>query len=776
MRKIILILAMLLLGNFALGQQKNVLLIMADDFNHWLPEIGYYPAAQTPNVSSLANKGVLFAKAYCSSPVCNPSRNSMWSGLRPSTTGITSNSGGYVRDIAGFENVVTMNQYFKQNNYWTYGGGKLYHPGSMGSSDTDPTNWSALYTGNSGAQGGSFYSYEVGSGSPIKWSAGNYDVSTSNDTQLAQHMADQITNYNKNQPFFMGVGLFRPHLPWNCPKEFYDQFNPTQLPIPDGYSASDGSPSSEHTTIVNDGQWSNALRAYLANLAYADYNIGIILDALENSPHKDNTIVLFMGDHGWHLGEKKRWKKSSVYEQANHTTLIIYDPSASGNQQVSQKVVSLQDVYPTLIELCNLSARSDVQGNSLQPLLNNPNQSSWDKPVFATYGSTNYIRTNQWKYISDGGNSQLYDVQADPYEWNNLYGNTAYNTIINDLQQQIDDMLLEGQQLVIGGGGCTAITDITDLSAVQNGCNTVDLSWSAAPCAIEYIVRRKIVGEATYANLATVTTTSFSDNTVVLGTSYEYQVRPYDGTTKKVSNNPVVNMPITCGTTGLFHIFNKNFGKKIRPYSGGVSQVEAGSIGTWTQWEQVPTSSGYFRLQNQGSLQYLSMPDATDEAMITTSTATTAQEEWKTVETGDGYFHLENRASGKRIRSTSVDDYSTNPTGDHTVKVAPSSATGDWTRWEFVSVGGARIAALDIIGEQFEMKVYPNPSRGRVKIELPIKEVVFGHLFDVNGKMVKNFTLKQGTAAFTTKELKPGFYLIRLSTAEGPLIQKLLIE
>ncbi|MEH0152742.1 RICIN domain-containing protein [Limibacter armeniacum] len=311
--------------------------------------------------------------------------------------------------------------------------------------------------------------------------------------------------------------------------------------------------------------------------------------------------------------------------------------------------------------------------------------------------------------------------------------------------------------LLSGGGGCSGVSDISDLTAVQSGCNTVDLDWSTDPCATAYIVRRKIVGEATYANLATVTGTSYADNSVALGTSYEYQVRPSDGTNKGVSNNPVVNMPATCGTTGYFHIFNKNFGKKIRPYGSGVSQVQASSTGDWTQWEQVTTSGGYFRLKNKGSGQYLSMPDATDEAVITTSTATTNQEEWKTVDTGDGYFHLENRASGKRIRSTSADDYNAAPSGDHTVKVAPSSATGDWTRWEFINVSGARLGLSAIEIQLDNIILYPNP----VIHTLSLSGVEKGEkvsLFTLEGKQLGLIELGQNGNVIN---LLPGWYLIR---------------
>ncbi|MEH0152744.1 T9SS type A sorting domain-containing protein [Limibacter armeniacum] len=384
--------------------------------------------------------------------------------------------------------------------------------------------------------------------------------------------------------------------------------------------------------------------------------------------------------------------------------------------------------------------------------------------------------TDQTVTILPSSGKKITDVLIDGVSQGRMQSVSFENVTGNHTVQIVFGTGNDYYDFTPSSGGCSGIQNITDLTAVQNGCGTVDLNWSADPCAIQYIVRRKIVGEATFTNLATVTATSYADNSVALGTSYEYQVRPDDGTTKMVSNYPVVNMPATCGATGLFHIFNKNFGKKIRPYSGGVSQVEAGSTGDWTQWEQVSTSGGYFRLQNQGSLQYLSMPDATDEAMITTSTATTNQEEWKTVDTGDGYFHLENRASGKRIRSTSIDDYSTNPTGDHTVKVAPSSATGDWTRWEFVSVGGARFAAENTELSNKELTFYPNPVSESFKLIWKGNATAQVQILDLQGKVVRALEVSQGTKDISTAQIPAGVYLLKVESSNFKEVNKLVIK
>lgn len=455
-----LVLAGLLAQQSAISQQnnrKNVLFIMADDFNSWNGLNDYYPLVKTPNVDKLARKGVYFADGHCSSPVSNPSRNALWSGVRPSTSGIMGNQDGYIRTTAGFENITTMHQYFMQNGYFTLAGGKLYHAGKMGGTETDPSNWNELYREGTGSQGGSFYKYNSTGDGLFNWSAGEFDINTAGDTKLANFMADRILNYdksaNKDQPFFIGCGFFRPHLPLNTHKQFWDLFSDSSVVIPKGYKADDlddipgEKPASIFTEIKNAGKWTEFIHAYLAGLAYADYNIGIVLDALEKSSLKNNTIVCFMGDHGWQLGEKSRFCKYAHYDQAYHTTLIIYDPSAEGNGKVCRKVVSMQDLYPTLLELCNLPVKTDVEGRSIVPLLQNPESKNWNWPILMSYNGVHTLKNNQYRFVSNGEKSQFYDMATDPYEWTNLYTKSAYKPIMDKMQLQIDSIRNVGQQI-----------------------------------------------------------------------------------------------------------------------------------------------------------------------------------------------------------------------------------------------------------------------------------------------------------------------------------------
>lgn len=460
-------------------KKKNVLVIMADDFNFWLKKNGYYPLVKTPNLDALATDGVLFSNAHCSSPVSNPSRNALWSGYRPSTTGISSNSGGYVRDKAAFKNIVSMHQYFKQEGYYTYGGGKLWHPGKMGAHDTDPTNWTELYTGGTGSPGGSYKKWTVPSKSNYSWSGGTFNVhDKAGDTKMADHFAKKIKNYDSDKPFFMALGFFRPHMPWNCSKEFWDMFDNSKIVKPQGYKAGDMNDVSDgtqniHADIVKAGKWEDAIHGYLACLAYADYNAGIVLEALKSSKHKNNTIVVFMGDHGWHLGEKERWGKYALYDMAHWTSLIIYDPSAEGNGKVCAKPVSLQDLYPTLIELTGVDPKVNMEGRSIAPLVNDPKM-EWNHPILMTYNGTNVIKTNEYRLVDKGNKSQLYNVATDPYEWNNLYGKSGTNATVNKLRNQIDSMVKLGTYLKNNGLKPAQGDPVVYLSAPYNKTKYAD--------------------------------------------------------------------------------------------------------------------------------------------------------------------------------------------------------------------------------------------------------------------------------------------------------------
>ncbi|WP_158281554.1 sulfatase-like hydrolase/transferase [Sediminitomix flava] len=771
MQIILLLFFSFAVSNTANAQQKNVLFIMADDFNNWLNKTGYYPDAITPNLDALADKGVLFTDAHASSPVCNPSRNAIWSGIRPSTSGIDNNSGGYIRDISGFEKVITMNEHFQREGYHLFGGGKLYHPGNMNNEKADPNNWDELYKKGTGSPGGASYQWASPTDALFKWSAGEFKLEDANDTKLANATANWIQSYQGNKPFFAAVGLFRPHLPWNAHKQFFDMFSPNNLPYPKGYLANDDEdvPTNyngreTYEQVQADGKYKDALRAYLANMAYADYNVGIMLDALENSVHKNNTIVVFIGDHGWHLGEKDRFSKHAVFDIAHRTTMIIYDPSAADNGKKCTKVVSLQDLYPTLVALCGIEEKSDIQGNDISPLLRDVNDNAWDKPIFMSYSGTQIVKTNKWRLIDNGNNSQLYDIENDPYEWTNLYGQNGYtenSATVTSLRSEISQMLQEGNQLsVVKGYGqtgngtapteytgeespspCNGIQDITDLSATVNSCSEIQLSWSAIPCATQYIVRRKANGATTYTNLGTVVQNSFTDTDVQENNNYIYQVRPYDGTTKKVSNNPSVNTSnCVIPTSSFLYIDHKSSGKRLTD-SNGVTTKGVGNTGNWVQWEQVPTSNDYFYLVLRATGEKLGSSDGENVSMFEASN-TSDLVQWKWIRVDNTWSRLENKAHTQWLH--------VKPDGISNMRIGPLSWTGDNTQWKYTSVSSNSRKSEEFAIET-GFRIAPNPAGdllyiigAKTQTEINIYSLEGKHLLKSKGKLVDISSLKRG--------------------------------
>ena len=519
--------------------KKNVLFIMSDDFNYWTSKNGYYPHAKTPNIDRLGNMGVFFREAHCSSPVCNPSRNALWSGIRPSTSGIDGNGDGYIREVKGFEDVVTMNQYFKENGYWVYGAGKLYHPKmSKTNHETDPENWSFINENGHGCNGGNLYQYCNKAKSNYCYSA-NPDAMTRgncNDFNLAHDVKEVLEAYptsaQKDMPFFIACGVFRPHVPWNSPLSFWNLFNYEELSIPPAYNADTDDPGNNvHQDFVNNGQWMRAIQAYLASCALADHNVGIMIDALFDSQYKDSTIVVFCGDHGWNLGEKGRWGKFDVCDEANHTTMIIYDPSAEGNGQECIKPVSLQDLYPTLIDLCGVPQRKNVEGNSLRALMDDPDSPDINSFALMMYGGKHYIKTDEWRFIDDGNNSTLHNNISDPFQWTNLYGQSEYSGVVTNLRHMIDSIVGVGTDIKANYFEFMPPNLPSQLTAQALSSTAVLVSWKDnANNEQGYNIYRKSNIQETYELLAQVNanTEFYTDETVTNANTYSYFIEVYN--------------------------------------------------------------------------------------------------------------------------------------------------------------------------------------------------------------------------------------------------------
>jgi len=409
----------------AAGPRPNVLFIAVDDLNDWIGVLGGYPGLRTPNIDRLSRRGMLFTRAYCAAPACNPSRASLMTGRRPSTSGVYHNNQPW-RPV--MKDVVTLPQHFTANGYEVVGGGKLFHD-----SYNDLESWQTYYKRSADpAQSGRPLN-GIPATAHFDWGPVNVADAEMSDYKTATWAADYL-KAGHAKPFFLAVGLIRPHLPWYVPPAYFKRFplSKIRLPVTDADDLADvpeagrriARPGGDHRKVVESGNWEKAVQGYLASIAFADAQVGRVLDALDASPHRDNTIIVFWGDHGWHLGEKQHWRKFALWEEATRVPLVIAAPAHDRHAGLSSsRTVNLLDLYPTLVDLCGLSSRDGLEGVSLVPLLLDPG-AEWDRPSVTTHGRNNHsVRSERWRYIRYAdGSEELYDHNVDPCEWTNLAG------------------------------------------------------------------------------------------------------------------------------------------------------------------------------------------------------------------------------------------------------------------------------------------------------------------------------------------------------------------
>lgn len=422
----------------ASAKPMNILMIAVDDLNHWARHLNRNSQTISPNIDALAAKGMSFHRAYAPAAICNATRSALMMGLRPSTSGVYQNGRDWRSVMASGQ---SLPAYFKANGYKVMGGGKIFHNDKV----VRLEEWDYYYyqskhpkkyqlsaqeqatTERIGAKHNN--SYIVGK-LPIAQLAGGDDVV--GDYHVARWAADELAKEH-DKPFFMAVGIFRPHLPWEVPKKYFDLYPEESLNLPP-YKEDDledlpnnVQAAEEHTIILKDGTWKKAIQAYLASITYADVQIGRVLDALEKSPYKDNTMIVLWGDHGWHLGEKHRWRKFALWEEATRTPYIWYVPGLTKPGSQTSTPVDLQSLWPTLSQLSGLAKPDFVEGHSIAPLLHNP-EFNWTVPALTTHGFGNHaIRWQEYRYIQYRNKTEeLYDHTNDPYEWYNQATNSNY--------------------------------------------------------------------------------------------------------------------------------------------------------------------------------------------------------------------------------------------------------------------------------------------------------------------------------------------------------------
>jgi arylsulfatase A-like enzyme len=255
-------------------------------------------------------------------------------------------------------------------------------------------------------------------------------------------------NQSRERPFFIACGLHKPHLPFAVPRKYYESFPLDQIELPphreddlDDVPAAGlkmSNPEGDHTKFLKSGRWKAAIQSYLATCAYTDMNIGRLLDALEKSPARDNTVIVLWGDHGWSFGEKQHWRKFALWEEPTRTPLIFVAPGTTKAGSMCEHPVDLMSVYPTACQLAGIPVPEHVEGRSLVPLLKDAT-TPWTLPAITTHGRGNHaVRLGQWRYIryADGG-EELYDHSSDPYEWKNLASDSQLSTVKSTLANHL---------------------------------------------------------------------------------------------------------------------------------------------------------------------------------------------------------------------------------------------------------------------------------------------------------------------------------------------------
>jgi len=423
----------------AAEERPNVLFLAIDDLNDWTGFLGGHPDVETPNLDRLAARGVVFERAYCAAPACNPSRVALLTGLRPTSTGIYTNRQPW-RPV--LPEVVTLPQHFRAGGYRVLGGGKIFHGRYK-----DPRSWDVYFERPADPRPDDRPVNGIPKTGHFDWGPVDVDDAAMSDAQVVDWAIEQM-NTARDEPLFLAVGIYRPHLPWYAPRENFERFPIDEVTLPEvpeddledipPAGLRMANPNGDHRRVVAHGQWEAAVQGYLASIAFADAQVGRLLDALEESPMAGNTVIVAWGDHGWHLGEKKHWRKFALWEEATRVPLIVVAPGVAEPGSRSGRTVNLLDLYPTLIDLCGLEPKPELEGRSLVPLLEHPG-AAWDRPTLTTHGRGNHaVRSERWRYIRYAdGSEELYDHNPDPHEWRNLADDPASTEVKRRLAEHL---------------------------------------------------------------------------------------------------------------------------------------------------------------------------------------------------------------------------------------------------------------------------------------------------------------------------------------------------
>lgn len=437
------------------SQKPNVLFISVDDLNDWIGCLGGHPQAKTPNFDRLAASGVLFTNAHCPAPACNPCRTAIMTGIAPNVSGMYEN-GQKMREV--LPDAELLPRYFSRHGYWSSGSGKILHY------FIDAPSWDDYFPAKESENPFPRTLYpdkrpvNLPRGGPWQYVETDWggldatDEEFGGDWLVSKYVGEQLAR-NNDRPFFLACGLYRPHEPWFVPQKYFDRFPLAEIQLPPGYREDDledlppagkrRGPNRYFAHIRKHGQWKQGIQGYLASISFADAMLGRVLDALDNGPNAENTVVVLWSDHGWHLGEKQHWQKYTAWRACTRVPLMVRVPGGvpglpggTTPGSVCAKPVNLLSLFPTLTDLAWLPRKSDNDGPSLMPLLKDSN-ADWDHTsvTFLGDGGSYGLSTEDWRYIRySNGDEELYDTAADRYEWTNLAAMPEYAERLNALR------------------------------------------------------------------------------------------------------------------------------------------------------------------------------------------------------------------------------------------------------------------------------------------------------------------------------------------------------
>ena len=429
--------------------QPNILFIAIDDLRDWVHYLGY-EQVRTPNLDRLAARGVTFTHSYCAAPVCNPSRAALMSGLRPSTTGVYNNNTDWRKLIP---DVTTLPLHLRANGYYAAGAGKIYHESyrrptdwddylQEGATDADDVENPGKGKGRKGQKAAGSDAANDGVDG-IKFKPLNCEDKDMVDYATVSYCLKQLAQPH-DKPLFLACGLHKPHMPWDVPRKYYEMYplDKIQLPkvlendladIPPAGVAM-AKPKGDHAAILASGRWKEAVQGYLAAITFCDAMIGRLMEGLDKSASKDNTIICLWSDHGWHLGEKEHWRKFALWEEATRAPFLMVVPGLTKPGSVCARTTDYMNIYPTLCDLAGISIPKHVEGVSIRPLLADP-AATWDRPAQTTHGFQNHaVSSEQWRFIRYAdGSEELYNELTDPLEWTNLAKDDHYASLKAEL-------------------------------------------------------------------------------------------------------------------------------------------------------------------------------------------------------------------------------------------------------------------------------------------------------------------------------------------------------